>query len=307
MSLAKKWMAVASAVFVASLLSTPSLAADPAPTGGGGEAKIIELLTLIAKYTHDTLDRVNDLPTYITGMLAFANNMTSPDKSDSTPSLQSAFTTLTNAHSKNISSQLGFQQQLTSDFFATSDIPVTKKSLPNANDLAYQTMLGQSYFNPDPRENKETNTHVDPAYNYIKNASGLNIPHMMYNNTWQGSIADQKKYLAFYNTISAVQTYNSYVLSYLYAEYKNNNSLANAQTALLQQATKPEWFTEIASENIGAVFRQMLMYESQTYVLLSQIANNQKQLLMSQSMTNTLLILGNQFTENSLLSKAVRP
>ena len=282
------------------LSTTPAYADDPA---------VVKLLALIEQHTNNILQNVNGIPAYIQAMAAYANNMVASTASEQKPfetaKLQSDFATLYNAQlANNTYQQTTLPQQLTSAFFSYSPSVINSKTLPNANDLTYQTLLGQPYFDPDPRQTKN-GTKVDAAYNYIQNASGLTLSHELPGNpSWNGTQQDQLKYTAFYNSMSAVQTYNAYILGQAYAEQHNGNAFTNAQTTLLQDANSPDWFTQVGSENMGIVMRQLLMFESQIYVLLTQMLTTQKQQLQATAMTNTLLILGNQFTEGTLLRNA---
>jgi membrane-bound inhibitor of C-type lysozyme len=101
-----------------------------------------------------------------------------------------------------------------------------------------------------------------------------------------------------------VQTFNGYVLSQLYEDVKNG--VAAAQTTLINQASDPaNWFATITTESIGAVLRQTLMYQSQSYIVLTQLLQTEKMLLAAQTMNNTLLVLSNQSNESFMLRKAV--
>ncbi len=60
----------------------------------------------------------------------------------------------------------------------------------------------------------------------------------------------------------------------------------------------------LGDPNISHILREILLYTSQDLVVQSQLLKVQKQQLAAQAMTNTLLILGNQFNENTLLDKA---
>ena len=132
----------------------------------------------------------------------------------------------------------------------------------------------------------------------------MNITHTIPGPNWRGTEENKQKYLSYYSSISAIQTFNGYLLSQLYADYVNGRQYTQQQTALIQQASSSDWFTHVASESIGVVLRKILMYNSQLYVLMTELVQTQKQLLSAQAMTNTLLIIGNQFTENQLISKA---
>lgn len=292
---AKKWMKTLLASFVISAASAPLLAAqaadDPASEG---------YLAQIAQYTYGTLQAVNKLPTYMNALVAFAAAWLANDDSKATATLQGDFTTLTNSIIQGSATQLSLQQKLTKDFFGPT---VTPQTLPSANDLAYQTLLGAPFFNPDPRKT-DNSPAPDSAYNYTKNVAGINITHVIPALNWQGTKFSQQKYAAFFVTISAIQTFNAYILGQLYTDYANGNPLSKAQLALIQTAGNDNWFTQVAGESIGIVLRQILMFSSQTYILMSQLLDTEKKLLETQAMSNTLLILLNQQNEDILIRKA---
>jgi hypothetical protein len=268
------------------LANTPG--ASPLPSASESYLKDIRDTLLI---------NINKLPLYLNQLTKMALSWLAPDDSSATAALQNSFTTLANAKLQNAKTQLDSQNKFLADFFGH---PASQDSFLNANDLAYPTLLNQPYFNPDSRANS------NPAYNYTQYAAGLNIRHKIPLSTW---VPDRQHpgiamYTNYYNTTSAVQTYNGYILSELYADSRNNNLVKQTQDSLIQQATHSTWFTQIASENIGLVLRQILLYNSQTYVLLAQLLETQKKLLASQAMNNALLIAVNQEAENRIYSKA---
>jgi len=120
----------------------------------------------------------------------------------------------------------------------------------------------------------------------------------------RGTETDIKNYQNYFNTVNAIQSFNGYVLSGLYAESKGGNQFNTTQLALLQQTSQPSWLNQIASQELGKVLRQMLLFQSQTYVLISQLIQTQKQLLIATTMTNSLLIANNQLNETVLYSRA---
>lgn len=256
------------------------------------------LLTLIADYTYKTAEATYWVEQFTLGVLTILNSWILPDNSDSTANLQSGFANVTNITLQNSAAQIALQKQLSQDYLTG----VNLQNIPYVNDFTFQTMLGQPYANPDPR--KKENENINPAYNYIKNAAGLNIKHRTPNDNWKGSDKDKENYQNFYTTISSIQMYSAYLLSQLYTDSVNGNQLTQQQNTLMQQASNSNWFAEVASENIGFVLRQILMYNSQSYVLLTQLLQAQKQALAAQAMTNTLIVLGNQFNETQLVSKA---
>lgn len=289
----KKWIAVLAATVAISALSTPARAQST-------DAASLGYLAQIAQYTNGTLQAVNNLPTYMNALVSFAMAWLSKDTSKSTATLQADFANVTNAIVQGSASQLSLQQQLTRDFFGST---VTPQTLPSANDLTYQTLLGAPFFNPDPRKT-DNSPAPDSAYNYTKNVSGINITHVIPALNWRGSQFNQQKYAAYFVTISAIQTFNAYILSQLYTDYSNGNTLSKAQLQLVQDASNSDWFAQIASENIGIVLRQILMFNSQVFVLLTQMLDTQKKLLETQAMSNSLLILLNQQNEDLLIKKA---
>ncbi len=238
-------------------------------------------------------------------MVIELNSWLLQDTSQPTADLQSSLGALTNAMTQNQANVLSLQTQLTNDFFNAQG-NVSQSTLPYANDLSFETLLGQPYFQPDPRNvNPPQGTPpVNPAYNYLKNASALTVTHPMPAASWRGNPQDLQRYSNYYNTIMAVQSFNAYVLSQLYEDSITGSPFSKAQTTLLTTASGSSWFSTVASENIGFVLRQILMFSSQSFVLLSQLLTTQNQLLQSQAMTNSLLVLLNQNNEALLIAKA---
>jgi len=257
-----------------------------------------QYLALIAQYTYGTLQAVNQLPAYL-------NSWLNPDTSKFTQQIQGTFAALGNLIIGNINFQNNNQLQLTADLFgftvAQFKNPTQAKTilqtLPNINDLSYSTMVGQ------PPLPKAPNVAQSP-YNYIKNAGGLLLVHTMPGLNWQGPVAAQQKYANYYNTVMSVESFNAYALSALLAEAQNGGAFTTTQQSLITQASGSTWISQIATEGLGTVLRQLLMFESQNYVLMSQLIQTQKQMLTAQTMTNSLLILGNQSSEILLVSKA---
>lgn len=248
------------------------------------QANDSDLLQQIADNTLGLLTQFNEFA------LAWLN----PDESETTADLQANLTNYMNYTWDNNDTQLSIQQNLLQDYFSSS-------APPYANDLSYPILLGQPFVSEkDPDKLKAS------ALNYTKYASGLNIKHLLPSQGWAGTKENKDKYENFYKTISAVQTYNVYILSDFYANYANGLQLTNVQNELKDQASSPDWFKHIASEaSIGILLRQILMFNSQMYLLAIQSLETQKQLIAAIAMTNSLIILGNQFNENNLLDKAL--
>lgn len=201
--------------------------------------------------------------------------------------LEKQSTTISNEHRAKQPSYL-------KDIFGENAVQKT----PFANDLTYQTLLGQPFFAKDPRNTKDYT--ANSAYNYIKNVSGINLAQAVPQPQWAGSQESQRKYINYYALNTAVQTFNAYVISKVMGE----TPLNPIQKALIERASDSNWFKTIASEKLGQVLRQMLLYNSQIYVLMAQLLEVQKQLLTAQAMTNSLLMLSNQSDENIAYQRA---
>ncbi len=240
-----------------------------------------------------------------------------PDDSDIAAETQEKFVTYTNANFINEKSRNEQQQKITQALFkdAQGNLTVTKESVPWANDITFQTLMGIPYFPEDPRDEKKDGVVIkttNAPLNYVENIAGVNIKHIIPNSTWRNSSGlsgaeniGLTNYIAFYKTVASIQTYNAWVLSEMYADYENGGSFSAEQNKLIQQASNSDWFKHVMGDpNIAHILRETLMYISQSLVIQSQLLKTQKQQLAAQAMTNTLLILGNQFNESTLLDKA---
>ena len=268
-------------------------------TNSHAQGAVEVLLQQIAQNTYNILQNVNNLPAYLatSGQLILA--WLSPDNSSATASLQQSFSQLGLVLNQDLQAQLSLQPQLNATLLGPS---ANKTNLYYANDLVYSTLLGEPVFSPDPRSQANKNAKVNAVFNYIKNASAINIQHMIPVPSWQGTQENQTIYQNYYDTVLTISSFNGYALSNLYSQ---GNQLNTLQTSLISQATNSKtWFAQVASENIGIVLRQILLFESQTFVLLSQLVQTQQQLLTAQVMTNTLLISANQPAEDLMVSRA---
>lgn len=281
-------------------LSTLTVGAlQAAETGGASEA----YLAAIKKNTDGILKAVSTLPTALDNLSKLALSwMNAEDDTDTTAKLQESFANLGDAINKDQTKQIDLQQKLQGELFGTA---VTRASLPNANDVSYSSLLSRPFFSPDPR-NQNGNIKADPSYNYIKNAGGVNVAHVVPGN-WSGGPKSQAKYISYYNTVMSVQSYDAYLLSDMYASYINGSLFSKLQTNLITQASGSNWFAQVFSEDIGIVLRHILVYTSQSYVLLGEMLKTQKQAVAAQAMTNTLLILMNQNGESLLVQNATTP
>lgn len=233
---------------------------------------------------------------------SFAMAWVNPDKSDSTAKIQGSLTNYMNFTWDNNSQQLEMQNSLLQSLFG-NDVTTTPSYV---NDLNYSILLGGKPYpvgnsSPTPEQLKQS------VKNYVTYASSLNIKHQLpAKEGMAGGKLNIEKYENFYKTLTSVQTYNAYLISDFYANYLNGNQLTNLQTDLKDQASSADWFKHVASEaNIGIILRQLLMFDSQIYLLFMQLLENEKQLLAAVAMTNSLLVLNNQYYEDILLNKAL--
>jgi hypothetical protein len=291
-------------VLLSASLAGVMLFASPSSAQDSSDA---QLLTIIAENTTNILNTISGLPSYLTdahklvmSMLTTADQASqSGDQPSSSAAsigaMQLNFVNLANAIISNGNSQNTNMATLQNTLLGTDGA-----ALPNANDLSYSTLLGNLLYT-DARKPAE-----DSALNYIKNAGALTIKHPLPAPTWQGSDENIKKYVSYYNTVTSVESYNAYILGALYAESQSGGALSNAQTALLKQANDPAWFTAVGAEDLGLVLRQLLLYQSQMYVMLGQLLDTQKKMLVAQAMTNSLLIANNNVNENAMIVSASR-
>lgn len=258
------------------------------------------------KEIRDTLvANIDKLPIYLNAITKMALSWLAPDDSKTTATLQNQFTQLANAQIENAQTQSENQLLFLNSFNpvpkpdpsdksdATQMLYKLKKKA--ADDVSYQTLM-----RPASPENPYQN---DSIFNYTLYASGLNLKHAAPEIYWREN-PSISMYKNFYNTASAVQTYNGYILSELYANSKNGDKIKQTQDKLVEQASGSQWFTEIASENVGIVLRQILLFNSQTYVLLTKLLETQQKILTAQVMNNALLIAINQVDERRLYNKA---
>ncbi len=276
---AKKIFAISAVIFTASLVPAAPAHAETA----------IDYLKAIALYTYRSFIKLNSLVL--------------PDKSNTTRDIQGFFVNSTNFVIDDAKKQAALQPSITQDFL-TPTIAGRKRERPNIdyiNDFTYQTLLGTPFM---PESEDRIKAKQNPMYNYFKNVAGLNINHETPSDAWTGPAVSKDNYRNFYTTISAIQTYNAYLLSGLYLDAQNGNRLSAIQNALLEKASNSTWFAQIGSDQMGVILRQLLMYSSQIFVLLTELLKTENQMLSAQAMTNTLLVMGNQFTETQLVSAA---
>ncbi|HSW93794.1 MAG TPA: hypothetical protein VLJ15_05485 [Gammaproteobacteria bacterium] len=255
---------------------------------GANETKTEFYLRLIALYTRSAMI---SLDTWL-----------APDLSQTSDDLRKRFGTLSASTDNNQTTQDGLQQRLNQDMISKrlefTYVP------PYVNDYTFQTILTPKspYQKMDPRSKTEKN--LDLPYNYIRNTAGLNIYHPAPDKSWKKNVMATITYKNFYTTVSSIQSYDAYILSDLYANAANGNQLTQDQNNLMAQASSDTWFAQVLAENGMTVLRQILIFNSQVYVLLVQLLQTQKEMLAVNAMTNTLMILGNRFNESQLYYNA---
>lgn len=273
------------------------------PSGANSCSDTLTCLSAITTNTYGALEDLNNLPSYLNGLIQMATSwLTDTSKDGFTSQIQAGFATLGAASANDMNSQnaLATQQQLIADMLGLSAAdfnspnPKVLNTVPNINDLSYATLIGAP---PVPK------APISP-YNYLKNASGFSISHPAPNLNWQGTAQDQTNYSNYFNTISAIESFDAYTLSNQYADTLNGAAFNNTQSSLIAEASGSAWLLQITTEELGKVLRHILLFDSQSYVLLSQLVQLQRQQLAAQAMTNTLLITNNGMNESLLLSKA---
>lgn len=210
-----------------------------------------------------------------------------PDDSKSTTDIAPNFFNYFKYKFENDQLQLSSQASLLQGFIPAS-----------SSGLTYMALLGN--IKTDSPEQQAS------ALSYIKNTSSINITHATPtvdpNNLVPGQNAiPGKLYRDLYNTTAAIQTYNAYLLSKYYAEYKNGAKLTKVQYDLQQKASDQSWLLSIATEaSIGIILRQILLFTSQLYLLQLESLDVQNKQLAATAMTNSLLVLANQNWEVQL-------
>lgn len=260
----------------------------------------------IQDYANSILSEINKLPAYITQITEMATSFMASDNGSENPidwgsnwnNQQNLLVTLNSNAVSNETNQYALQQTLLTNFFKAENVSASPPIPPNLNDLTYTTLLGQPLVSPDPRAG------ADPAMNYLINASGLSIPLSKPGTGWRGDKTAQLNYQKYYNTMTAVQTYNAFVLSRLYQEGKTTQDNNSTRMKLAAQSGNSDWFSSVINNDLGWVLRQILLYNSQMFLLLDQLLQTQKQMAATLAMTNTLILVSNQFQGNFLLEKA---
>jgi hypothetical protein len=287
------------------ILATAALSISIVSLSNSSAASVSEsYLARIAEYTYRTMTAVENLPTYFHEYAELAKSwMAKDDAEDSfTTKSQEQFAQLGQAFSKSMESQNSpqVQQQIMADMlgvpvseFQGKEPPIAI-SLPTVNDLSYATLIGAPPL---------ANANKDP-YEYVKNASGFSYHHPIPDPLWEGKENAKKRYSDYFNTITAIQSYSAYLISQLGTDAAANPKVVTLQNKLINDASSSSWIAQIATQELGKVLRQILLFESQSYVLNTQIQQAQRQQIAATAMTNSLLILLNQVNENQMIRNA---
>lgn len=302
--------------------ATTSNTSTPGGGGSGDSAMSNQILTQIKVNTDNILKKLDQLPTMLTELL----NITKAEDMQNQTSVIAAsqanmdklgqyfqFGSVRDPDSKdanndNIDAFNNTLIELQKDAFANSQTAEGKLYDANSfkvakdgaapinqiytdiNSFSYPTIIGLP-----PLTDK---TKVDPSWvsSYIKSASGATLFHRKPNVINPGS-AFQKSYSAYFNLANAVQSFNNYVLGkYLL----RGGEISQQQSVLYRKASNGAYLSSIASQPIGYVLRDILLFQSQQYVLTSKLVEIQREALMATVMTNALLIASNQQAEDSL-------
>jgi len=299
------WISVV--LLLSSALTTIVYAQDPTPpTAGGNE---LTYLQQIANNTYHTLVAVNNIPNYLNTLTQMALSWNTLEDTDSSYIVQTQgdFAALGDLFNQIDTKQDDYQLQISANVIGATiaemttpnNAPKILETMPNVNELFYPTIMGRP---PIPKG-------AASGYNYLKNAAGLTLPHtrpvMKGNVTLDNMPASLRTYQGYYNTVVSVESYDAYVLSSLLAE-SQTGSLTQLQNSLVTKASQSSWLAQIATQELGKVLRDILLFQSQNYVLMTKLLQTQKQLLTAQVMTNSLLIAVNIKTENDLYGGYVR-
>ncbi|OAI49494.1 hypothetical protein AYO45_02420 [Gammaproteobacteria bacterium SCGC AG-212-F23] len=292
------------------LITTTAYAQDAASTA---------VLRQIKQTTDKILDRLNQSPTYVEAITKMAKSwvdtVSDDSNSDTLKSAQGVIDKHQTADEIGIANyftamqnQYDATQALSKIFLAGGNQNPEKAT---ANSTNYLTLLGQP---PLPVKNKDALT--TEVQNYLQNISGASFLVKPADTSWKVDNESARTYRNFYNVISSIQSYDAYILGGLdkHSEVKmnvkkdnNSNQLTSmdVNTYLMLQASNQDWFTQIATEPLGYVLRQLLMYSSETYVQLSKLVAIQQQQVAAQAMANTLAIMqSTSYTGTIIAQKA---
>lgn len=170
--------------------------------------------------------------------------------------------------------------------------PAVLVDIPQINDLSFGTIIGVAPVDSAPKD----------MYGFIKNTAAFNSPRAVPNSSWEGDEASRKKYKDYYDTITSIQSFDAYLLT----RVAMDNAMGGSQTRdnLINMASNSSWVAQIATEELGRVLRQILLFESQNFVLNMKMQETMQLMASAQAMSNALLIKLNEVNEYNLLRSA---
>tara|TARA_R110000868_G_scaffold52240_1_gene165303 strand:- start:1802 stop:2740 length:939 start_codon:yes stop_codon:yes gene_type:complete len=293
-------MVAALSITLVSLTNSGAADAPQAPpTIGSGD-----YLYYIMQYTYGTMKELQNTPTYLRRMAELIESWLSKDDDDNsiTTKTQGTFAQLGVAFNQSLNTQnsAAVQQNVLADLFGI-DVnefkgrdPSILKKMPDVNNLAYSTLIGIP-----PAAGGKSN-----PYQYVQNSALLNMTLPIPEKFWQGKKSAIDSYKQYFTALASIQSFNAYIISQLGADGAQNPNATKLSEQLIQQVSGSGWIAQIASEDLGKVLRQILLFESQNYVLNSQIQQAARQQVAAQAMTNSLLILFNKKYEEVMIKDA---
>lgn len=255
------------------------------------------LLAKLNATTYTILDSVNKIPTYVVDITQMAQNLNSTnDQSNIMGNYQYAFANLQQINTQSISTQMTNSQNATSQFLMAGSFDPSNPVLPqNANELNYSILFNKTLPNTQAPQNMQASQQ-----NFINNLAGMGTILKQPSPAWKKSTA-ASNYMGFYNAIAAINSYNAYTLNGMLAQPASND----LNNYLIGVSSNSDWFKNVASEPLGVVVRQILMFTSQIYVLLNQLITLQQNMLGEMATLNTLISLeAQQLTGSQLYQTA---
>lgn len=269
----------------------------------GGSLGFIALLLLkLNQTTYDILAKINETPAYIQAITEMALSWIDKKDPSQTISVNGAlFDLLSQSRYKDYTTGLSTAKTNTMSFLS---------GLPDANDMSYTTTLGEPLMDAKPEQiAASSNT-------YFINLSGTNSTMKQPAPDWKIGGQNKQAYYKLYSTFAAIQSFDNFVLAKMYAERlpqlkypasipnRSPDSPASTQdilAATIENASGANWYAQIGSESLGLVLRQILVYNSQLFILLKQILDTEQQMVMAQVMTNTILMQATSMGPGQLL------
>lgn len=210
---------------------------------------------------------------------------------------QAAFAEVTANNNTTLGAQFDLGKTLTEQALLGKD-----KTLPfKANQLSFTILTNRPLIRTE-----DPNTD---AKNYIANLAGTHFLFKSARSKWSGD--SRVAYETFFNTVSAIRSYDAFVLSGLNKQneatmpIKVDGVMQNisAKDYLIAQSSSSDWFKNIATEPLRLVLRQMLMYDSQIYVQLSRLVELQREQIAMQAMANTMTVMQSYSSIGEILSQ----